>query len=80
MIHDDATRRLLQASALLLIGHGLIGLLKPRWHPLIWAGGPKLLRAASEELADRPGLARWVYGAEVAVGVAVAAQTRGEDE
>jgi hypothetical protein len=65
-------RRAIQLGALFMIGHGIMGLIKPRWHPLLWYFGPQIARAATEELADNPRIARAVYLAEAAIGVAVA--------
>lgn len=72
MDNDLITRRLIQLGGLVLIGHGIMGLLKPRWHSLPWHFGPQLARAATEELAEHPNTARAVYLAEIAIGVAIA--------
>jgi hypothetical protein len=72
MDDDLITRRLIQLGGLFLIGHGIMGLLKPRWHSLPWHFGPQLARAATEELAEHPNTARAVCLAEVAIGVALA--------
>ena len=70
------SRRLVQVGALFLIGDGLMGLLKPRWHSLLWHVGPQLVKAATEELAAHPKTARAVYAAELAAGILLAsAQT-----
>ena len=66
------TRRLIQLGALFLIGDGVMGLLKPRWHSLLFHFGPEIARAATEELAENPKTARAVYFAEAAIGVALA--------
>ncbi len=65
-------RRLVQLGALFLIGDGVMGLLKPRWHSLLWHFGPEVVRAATEELAEHPKTARSIYLAEAALGIAVA--------
>ncbi len=65
-------RRVLQCGALFLIGDGVMGLIKPRWHSALWHFGPDLARAVTEELADHPTTARIVYGAEAALGIALA--------
>jgi len=74
MTRNCTSRRLLQVGALFLIGHGIMGLLKPRWHSLPWNRGPQLLKAATDELADYPRTARAVYLAEAALGIMLAAQ------
>ncbi len=67
-------RRLIDLGALFLIGDGIMGLLKPRWHSVLWSFGPQLVRAATEELADHPKVARSVYLAEAAIGVVLASR------
>lgn len=62
-------RRLLETAGLFLIGDGLMGILRPRRHSMLWHFGPELGRAVSEELAANPKVARAVYLAEVALGV-----------
>lgn len=69
-----ATRRIVQLGALFLIGDGVMGLIKPRWHSLLWHFGPELARAVTEELAENPKIARSVYLAEAAIGIALAAR------
>ncbi len=73
MTNNLIVRRLLQLGGLFLIGDGVMGLLKPRYHSLLWHFGPQLARAMTEELADHPKTARTVYLAEAALGVALAA-------
>ena len=78
MNNNLITRRLIELGALFLIGDGIMGLIKPRWHSLLWHFGPQLARAATEELADHPNTARAIYLAEAAVGVALAASQKPE--
>ncbi len=66
------SKRLLELGGLILIGDGLMGLLHPRRHSLLWHFGPELAKAVTEELADHPKTSRAVYAAELAVGVALA--------
>jgi hypothetical protein len=70
--NDLLIRRLIEAGALFLIGDGIMGLIKPRWHSRLWHFGPQLALAATEELADHPNIARAVYAAEAAIGIAIA--------
>lgn len=72
MGNNLAVRRVVELGALFLIGDGVMGLIKPRWHSLLWRFGPELLKAATEELAAHPKTARAIYLAEVAAGVALA--------
>ena len=71
-MYNLIVRRFLQLGGLFLIGNGIMGLLKPRWHPLLWRFAPELFRAATEELADHPKTARSIYLAEAAIGIAIA--------
>ncbi|MFL6584987.1 MAG: hypothetical protein ACJ8KU_10785 [Chthoniobacterales bacterium] len=66
-------RRALEVGALFLIGDGVMGLITPRRHSLLWRFGPELAKAATEELAEHPKTARAIYLAELAAGVALAA-------
>lgn len=67
-------RRLLQLTALLMIGDGVSGLLKPRWHSLLWDIGPDAFETAMETLAANPVKARALYAAEIAVGILLSTQ------
>jgi hypothetical protein len=66
------TKRLLELAGLILIGDGLMGLLRPRRHSLLWHFGPQLAKAVTEELADHPTTARTIYAAELALGIVLA--------
>ena len=74
MTDQMTTRRLVQLGALFLIGDGVMGLLKPRWHSALWNFGPELARAATEELAAHPKTARAVYLSEAIAGILLASQ------
>ena len=80
MANNFFIRRLTEAGAQFLIGDGIMGLIKPRWHSLLWHFGPQLMRAVTEELADHPRTARAVYLAEAAIGVALASRQTPEAE
>jgi hypothetical protein len=74
------SRRLLETVGLFLIGDGLMGILRPRRHSLLWHFGPELGRAVTEELVEHPKMARSVYLAEVALGIVLScAQTDDHD-
>jgi hypothetical protein len=64
---------LVEGFALFLIGDGIMGLIKPRWHSLLWDFGPEPLQDFTETLAKNPNIARGVYAAEAAIGIAIAA-------
>jgi hypothetical protein len=68
------TRRIVELGALFLIGDGIMGIIKPRWHSLLWHFGPQLAKAVTEELAENPKVARGIYAAEVALGILIASR------
>jgi hypothetical protein len=80
MTNNLVARRIIELGALFLIGDGIMGLLKPRWHSLLWHFGPELARAATEELAEHPKTARAIYLAEAALGVVIASRQTPEVE
>ncbi len=56
-----------------MIGDGVMGLIKPRWHSLLWHFGPQVVKAAMEELVVHKKTARAFYLAELVGGIALAA-------
>ena len=80
MNQDFIVKRVLELCGLILIGDGLMGLLRPRRHSLLWHFGPQLAKAVTEELADHPKTARAIYAAELAVGVAIASLQLSDDD
>ncbi len=79
MTSNMVTRRVVQVGALFLIGDGVMGMIKPRWHSLLWHVGPQLAKAVTEELADHPKTARAVYLAEALAGIALASMQTPEE-
>jgi hypothetical protein len=72
MLNEVYNKRILELAGLILIGDGLMGLLRPRRHSLLWHCGPQLAKAVTEELADHPTTARSIYAAELALGIVLA--------
>ncbi len=72
-------RRLVQLVALVMIGDGVVGSIKPRWHSLLWDLGPKPYRAAMRKFAADPEMARWIYAAEIVVGMLIASRQTPEE-
>ncbi len=66
-------------AAMLLIGDGVMALVRPRRDATAWEAGPKVWRDLMRALADRPGLTRAIGAAQVVGGVLWALQTRDED-
>lgn len=73
MEKNPALRRAVEVGALVLIGDGVMGLIKPRWHSRLWHFGPRLVKTAMEELAEHPNTARAIYLAELGIGIGLAA-------
>jgi hypothetical protein len=71
MTDHSTSRRLIQLGALLLIADGISGIVMPRRRSLAWYVGPELVKAATEEIADRPATARLINAGKVAAGVAL---------
>jgi len=67
-------KRILQLIALIMIGDGVTGLIKPRRHSLLWDVGPKPFRALMEEFAAHGEMARVLYAAEILVGTWLATE------
>ena len=72
MKQDLILKRLLELGGLILIADGLMSLLCPRRHSLLWHCGPELAKAMTEELADHPKTSRAIHAAKIAAGVALA--------
>ena len=53
---------------MLLIGDGLLSVLQPRRHCLLWEVGPEPCRQAIDEFATRPPLARVAGAVEMMAG------------
>ncbi len=62
-------RRTIQLIALVMVGDGVVGFLKPRWHSLLWDIGPEPYRKTMNQFALHPERARWLYAAEVLIGI-----------
>jgi hypothetical protein len=71
---NPTTRRIVEGFALFLIGDGIMGLLKPRRHSLLWDCGPEPVHEFTEMLAENRNLARGIYLAEIAIGLLIASK------
>lgn len=65
-------KRLLEIGGLILIADGVMSLVRPRRHSLLWHCGPELAKAITEEIADHPRTSRAIHTAKIAAGVALA--------
>jgi hypothetical protein len=63
---------MIQLVALVMVGDGVVGFFKPRWHSLLWNIGPRVYREVICHLAAEPQEARWVYALEAVLGAWIA--------
>lgn len=62
-------RRLGEFLAILMVGDGVIGLVAPRRHSLLWKFGPESYKRLMEDFAKRPSLVRLLSVASVGAGL-----------
>ncbi len=63
------TGRLLETFAVVAIGDGVIELISPREHSLLWEVGPKSARKTARFFAENPNLMRLLGASQVAFGL-----------
>src|SRR5215216_3019753 len=68
-------RRLLELLAMLAVGDGLIALVAPRRHSLLWRFGPEGYKELMERFAERPNLVRLLAAAEIGAGLLTGVET-----
>jgi len=73
-------RRVLELFAILMIGEGVLTLIAPRRHSLIWDFGPEDFRRAIEGYAEHPPLARAAAAAEAGLGLWLALRVYSQEE
>ena len=66
---NGMNRRLAESAGMLMIGDGVLGVMYPREHCLLWRGGPTWWRGAIDWFASHPQVTRAIGGAEVAAGL-----------
>lgn len=62
-------RRIKELVAIAVIGDGVVGLLAPRRHSLLWKFGPEGYQEVLRWFAGRPGLVRLLAAAELGGGI-----------
>lgn len=72
MTGNIATKRCLAILALLMIGEGAVGFLRPTRYALFWKMGPRKMRAVIDNFAANPGAVRIVAAGEMALGLCLA--------
>jgi len=58
-----------ETLAILTIGDGVLELISPREHSLLWEIGPEGIRKAARFFAENPGYTRLIGAAEIALGL-----------
>ena len=69
---NPTQRRMKESAGMLMIGDGMLGIMYPRDHCLLWRGGPLWWRRSVDWFAARPHVTRVVAAAEVCAGLLVA--------
>lgn len=62
-------RRIKETLAVITIGDGVIALLAPREHSLLWDVGPDSARTVARFFADNPNYMRLLGATQIALGV-----------
>ncbi len=68
-MQDGWRRRFWETFAVVTIGDGMIELISPREHSLLWEVGPEGSRKVARFFADNPNLMRALGAAQVGFGV-----------
>lgn len=63
------SRRLKETFAILTLGDGVIALLAPREHSLLWETGPESVRKLTRFFADNPSYLRILGATQIAFGI-----------
>ena len=63
------TRRMKETFAIVTIGDGLIELISPREHSLLWEVGPENVRKLARYFADNPNYMRLIGATQIAFGL-----------
>ena len=62
-------RRMKETFAIVTIGDGVIELLAPKQHSLLWEAGPEITRKVARFFADNPGYMRLLGVSQIAFGL-----------
>ena len=72
-------RRLKETAAILTVGDGVIALLAPREHSLLWETGPESVRKLVRFFAENPSYLRIIGATQIAFGAWYALRQYRED-
>jgi hypothetical protein len=73
-------RRIAELVAIMMIGEGVLTLIAPRRHSLLWEFGPEGYRRAIEAFAEHPTLTRLVATAEAGLSIWLALRVYSQEE
>lgn len=62
-------KRIMHFAAMVMIGDGVMALVRPKQDAHAWERGPRAWRGSMEWLAERPGLTRAIGAAQIVGGV-----------
>jgi hypothetical protein len=68
-VRDAWGRRIKETFAIITIGDGVIELVAPREHSLLWEAGPESTRKVARFFADNPGYMRLLGASQIAFGL-----------
>ena len=63
------SRRLLETFAVVTVGDGIVALVSPREHSLLWEVGPEGARKTARFFAENPNLMRLLGASQAAFGL-----------
>lgn len=66
------SRRIKELAAIAVIGDGVVGLMAPRRHSLLWKIGPEGYQEILRWFAERPSLVRPLAATELGLGLMLA--------
>jgi uncharacterized protein YjeT (DUF2065 family) len=72
-------RRLKETFAIVTIGDGVVELLAPKGHSLLWEVGPQGARKLARFFADNPNYMRLLGAAQIAFGIWLASRQYREE-
>lgn len=73
------TRRIMETLAILTVGDGVIAVVSPREHSLLWEVGPEGARKVARFFAENPNYMRLIGAAQITFGLLFALRQYRED-